>query len=258
VDVIKIDLPYPATRQNLIDAYDQALSKNPHIRMMVLTHISHRDGLRLPVDEILNLARARGIDVLVDCAHAWGQQSIDLRSMGIEFAAFNLHKWLGAPIGVGAVFIAKSRIQDIAPFMGQSEREADPIDARIHTGTVNFAAQMAAIDALDFHTQLGSDRCGARFSYLRDYWVQHVRDVPRIEILTPDDPSLHAGITSFRLAGENSRAANIALAEQLRKQHKIVTVMREGLASGACLRITPGYSTNVEDMNVLIKALRTL
>ncbi len=258
VDVVNIDLPNPATYQNLIDAYAHALKANPKVRLMLLTHVCHRNGLRLPVREIIALARTRGVDVIVDSAHAWGQGSVDVHAEGFDFAGFNLHKWLGAPLGVGAVYIRKERIADIEPYMGQAESAKDPISSRVHTGTANFAAQMAACDALDFHKALGSDVCGARFRYLRDLWAKPARELGSVEILTPDDPRLCAGITSFRLKGQTSPEANAALAKRLLDEAKIFTVMRTDLASGACVRVTPGYSTTPQDMAALLAVLKRL
>jgi selenocysteine lyase/cysteine desulfurase len=258
VDVLTINLPQPATYQTLIDAYDQALKANPKVRLMLLTHICHRNGLRLPVKEIIAMARTRGVDVIVDSAHAWGQGSVDVRAEGFDFAGFNLHKWLGAPLGVGAVYIHKDRIADIEPYMGQEESAKDLISSRVHTGTANFAAQMAACEALDFHKTLGSDMCGARFKYLRDLWVKPARELGTIEILTPDDPRLCAGITSFRLKGQTMPEANAVLAKRLLDEAKVFTVMRTGLASGACVRVTPGYSTTPQDMTAFSAVLKRL
>ncbi|ESQ81987.1 aminotransferase class V-fold PLP-dependent enzyme [Asticcacaulis benevestitus] len=258
VEVISINLPNPATYQNLIDTYEQALKEHPSIRLVLLTHIGHRSGLRLPVSDIIAMARDRGVDAIVDSAHAWGQGAIDVKADGFVFAGFNLHKWLGAPIGVGAVYIRADRITDIDTYMGQEDSAKDPIYARIHTGTANFAAQMAANDALDFHKSIGSDVCGARFTYLRDLWVKPAREFKSIEVLTPDDTRLHAGITSFRLIGDKSPEAHANLVKRLLETYNIFTVMRTGLSDGACIRVTPGYTTTSEDMARLLAALKAI
>lgn len=69
-ELIRIALPEPASHQALIDAYAAALDANPKLQLMLLTHISHRTGLMLPVREIVAMARARGVDVIVDAAHS--------------------------------------------------------------------------------------------------------------------------------------------------------------------------------------------
>ncbi|MDG3440746.1 aminotransferase class V-fold PLP-dependent enzyme [Nitrospirillum amazonense] len=258
VTVISIDLPHPPTYQTLIDAYDQALAAHPTVRLMLLTHLSHRDGLRQPVREIVAMARRRGVDVVVDSAQAWGQGPVDVHGDGVDFAVFNLHKWIGAPLGVGALYIRKDRIADIEPFMGEEPSERDPILGRVHTGMANFAAQMAAIDALDFHQALGTPIIGARLRHLRDLWALPARNLPKIEVLTPDDPRLCAGMTSFRVKGQTTPAANTALAAHLLEKHGLFTVVRTGLAGGACLRVTPGFSTTPADMARLVEALKEI
>src|SRR5256885_8669590 len=115
VRVIKIGLPEPAARQSLIDAYRSAFDANPAIKFVLLTHLSHRTGLVLPVADIVALARARRIDALVDAAHGVGQLDFRLPDLHADFIGINLHKWIGAPLGVGAIYIRRTRIGAIDP-----------------------------------------------------------------------------------------------------------------------------------------------
>lgn len=255
---VKIALPEPATYQNLIDCYEAALKKDRKIRLILLTHIGHRSGLMLPVREITALARARGVDVLVDAAHSWGQVDFTIPDMGADFIGFNLHKWIGAPLGVGLVYIRKNRLTDIDPYMAGPEAARGGIFTRVHTGTMNFAAILAVADALDFHLAIGPARKAARLRALRDLWAETLRGHPGIDILTPADPRLGAGITAFRLKGHDDVAANVADAQALLDQHRIFTVMRDGLAHGACVRVTPALFNSEDDIARLTGALRTL
>ena len=109
IRVIKIALPEPATRQSLIDTYAEAFAANPTVKMALLTHISHRTGLAVPVAEIAALAKARGIDVIVDAAHSVGQLDFKLPDTNADFIGMNVHKWLGAPLGVGAIYVRRER-----------------------------------------------------------------------------------------------------------------------------------------------------
>lgn len=258
VEVVRIALPEPASREGLTEAYAAALDANPRIRMMLLTHLSHRTGLVLPVAEIVDMARARGVDAIVDVAHAWGQMDYALPSLGADFVGLNLHKWMGAPLGVGALYIRRERLGDIDPFMGEDSPAPGSASARVHTGTANFAAFLTVPAALDFQGRIGAGRKAARLAYLRNLWVEPLRDHPGIEILTPADPSLSAGITSFRLAGQTTVEQNRAAAEQLLDRFGVYTVHRAGVASGACVRVTPALFNTVEDMVRLRDALRTM
>src|SRR5204863_3427214 len=115
VKVTKIALPEPATRQSLVDTYRAAFDANPAIRMVLLTHLSHRTGLVVPVAEIATLARARGIDALVDAAHSVGQLDFRLPDLKADFIGINPHKWNGAALCAGAIFVRRDRIGAIHP-----------------------------------------------------------------------------------------------------------------------------------------------
>ena len=254
VRVHRIDLPEPATRESLVATYDQALAQRPDVRLLLLTQLSHRTGLVVPVAQIVAAARARGVDVLLDSGHALGQLDFSLTAMGVEFAGLNLHKWIGAPLGVGVVYIRRDRIADIDP--SPLERPSERIDARVHTGTVNFAAVLAASEAIDVHQAIGVTAKAARLRFLRDRWVEQVRSLPGVEVLTPDDPTLHAGMTSFRLAGRTTFAANAELRKDLFAREKIFTIERDGPAKGACIRVTPSFWNTPADMDRLATAIR--
>lgn len=254
---VTIALPEPATRQGLIDAYAQAFDANPRVRLALLTHLSHRTGLVLPVAEIVAMARARGIDCIVDSAHAWGQIPFSLADLKADFVGLNAHKWIGAPIGVGILFCRKSRIGDLENFMGEPG-PVDSLQAKVHTGTANFAAFLTLPDALDFHDMIGPARKAARLRALRDRWAEPLRDHPAIEILTPADPAMSGGLTSFRLRGKTSAADARALAQRLLDDHKIFTVARFGVARGACVRVTPNVFTSEDDIDRLLAALRAI
>jgi len=257
VRVIKIALPEPATRQSLIGAYHAAFQANPAIKMALLTHVSHRTGLVLPVAEIATMARERGIDVLVDAAHSVGHLDFRLPELKADFAGLNLHKWIGAPLGVGALYVRQERISAIDPDPAESPSATD-IGARIHTGTVDYAAQLTVPAALSFQAAIGGPRREARLKVLRDRWVRPLRALPQVQILTPDDPNLYGAITSFRLRGRTSHDDNVALAKALLDKYRIFAVHRDGLASGACVRITPALATRMSELDSLVKAIRGL
>lgn len=256
VKVVKINLPEPATRQGLIDAYDAALKANPDVRMMLLTHLSHRTGVIPPVREIAGMARSRGVDVILDGGHALGQTEFRLKDLGVDFCGLNLHKWIGAPLGVGVVYINKDRIKDID--ISLSAVPADHIDARLHTGTVNNAAVLTVSDAIDFQDQLGLGAKARRLRHLRDLWAETLRGHPSVDVLTPNDPTMHAGLTSFRIHGITSEADNVKLRKVLLDKYRILTVERAGLWKGACIRVTPSFVNTPEDLDRLVGAIRQL
>lgn len=255
VSVIRIALPEPATRQALIDAYAAAFDANPRLRLVLLTHLGHRTGLVLPVREIAALARARGIDAIVDAAHSWGQLDMTLADLDCDFVGINCHKWLGAPLGVGAIHIRKTALARIDRDPAEPADGRDTVRARVHPGTSDFAALLTVPAALAFQQAIGRSRRAARLRMLRDRWVAAVRPLPGIEVLTPDDAALHGGITSFRLRGLTGVKDNMAIAARLLDRHGIFTVHRDGPAKGACVRVTPALFNSPADMDTLARAL---
>lgn len=258
VSVTKIALPEPATHDSLVAAYRHAFDANPRIRLALITHLSHRTGLVLPVREIARIARARGIDLIVDAAHSWGQIDFRLPDLDCDFVGLNCHKWLGNPLGVGAIHVRSSAVERIDRDPANDAAMADTLAARVHTGTPDYAAQLTLPAALAFQRSIGSARRSARLSALRNRWVDQVRHHPRIEVLTPDDPALHGAITSFRLRGQTSDTQNKAIAQRLLDQFGIFTVYRTGVAKGSCVRVTPALFTSPEQVDRLAKALLTI
>lgn len=260
VSVIKIALPEQASANDYVNFYRDALRAHPQVKLLLLTHLSHRHGLVLPIKDIVAMAREFGVDCIVDAAHSWGQMDFNLADLGADFVGFNLHKWMGAPIGCGVMYIKDERLADIAPALGdglafEPTSEIGKTYHRVHTGTFNYAAWLTIPKALAFHDAIGAELKAARLSYLRDYWVAQVRDLPHLSIVADNPTGAYATITSLRYREQTSVDANKALAQRLLEEHRIFSVHRTGLSQGACVRITPSTFTLTRELDTLVKAL---
>ena len=255
VGVFKIALPEPATRQTILDAYAKAIRETPKLKLILLTHLSHRTGLIIPVKEIAAMAREKNIDVILDAAHSWGQIDFQIADLGVDFIGFNLHKWIGAPVGIGFLYIRKGRLDAIDRHYGDGSFDPNDIRTRVHTGTANFATVLTLPLALKLHEAIGTPAKAARLRYLRDRWVAKARALPNVEVLTPDEPGLAAGITSFRVKNKGSREDNNALVAALRDRHKVLTVRRDGVTKGQCIRVSPALYTTEEEVDRFAAAL---
>ncbi|GGK94466.1 isopenicillin-N epimerase [Sphaerisporangium melleum] len=258
VRVERIVIPEPATRQAVLDTYERALGERPGVRLLLLSHLNNRTGLVAPVREICVMARHRGVDVIVDAAHSFGQLEFTVDDLDADFAVFSLHKWMGAPLGSGFLYIRAHRLADIAPVFADETYPAGDIRSRVHSGTMDVAPILTVGTALDFHEALGGANKQARLRYLRDRWVHRVRDVPGMQILTPDEPGMYGAITAFRLAGRTRTEENVAITDHLMNRHRIFTVQRGGVTAGDCVRVTPALFTTAEHLDRLAAALRTL
>lgn len=257
-EVATLVIPEPVeSAEQILQAYEDALDAHPQTRLLLLTHANNKTGLIHPVKLITTLARSRGVDVIVDAAHSWGHVPLDVSGFGADYVGMNLHKWIGAPVGVGAMYIRSSGLDGIDRAHGDTG-SLDSIRSRLHTGTMNFATILTVPEALDFQESIGWENKFSRVRYLRDLWVDKARHIDRVNILTPDDPHLTGAITSFRLNGQTSSSDNRALARQLLEQHGIFTVARSGVAAGDCIRVTPALYNLPPDLDKLVSALREL
>lgn len=253
--VVTFDIPEPATRENVLAAYDAAIAAEPRLKLLLLTHLNNKTGLVIPVKEITAMARARGADVIVDAAHSFGQMDLTIDDLGADFVGCNLHKWIGAPVGIGAMYIKAGRLNAIDRMLADEAGGADRIESRLHTGTTNFATTLTVPAALDFHEAVGGAYKAARIRYLRDRWVDAIRGTTGVSILTPDDRDLVAGITSFRLHDRTGREDNQAIAAELLDRYGVFTVARTGIAKGDCVRVTPALYNTPADADRLVTAL---
>jgi selenocysteine lyase/cysteine desulfurase len=253
VEVIEIEHRHPASFDSLLASYREAFMRYPRLKLMALTHVTHRTGLVMPVQAIAMAAREHGVDVILDGAHSLGQIEFDLDELGISFAGFNLQKWMGAPLTLGFVYIAPQRLADIDPDMGESHFPISDIRSRMAYSTPNIPALLTLPLVFEEHRVTGGSAAkGARLNYLRNLWVREVRESSGIEVMTPNDPRLYCGITSMRFT---RHADQQAMAERLLNDYNLFTVVRSGSACGPCIRITPGFTTTATDMRLLAKAL---
>lgn len=258
VEVKTFAIPEPATKETVLETYRTVFEQTPKAKLLLLTHLSHRTGLVMPIREIADMARAKGVDTIVDAAHSWGQIPFNVTDLGADFVGFNLHKWIGAPVGTGFFYIRKDRLADIDIHMGDQDWPADDIRSRIHTGTLNFAAVLSVPAALALHERIGAAAKNARLVHLRNYWVERVRPMGAFEILTPDEAGMHAGITSFRVKGKSTKDDNNALVAKLRDEFKVLTVRRAGVAAGQCIRVSPALYTTEAELDRLVAALDSI
>ena len=255
VEVIDLSHTHPASFDSLLQTYRSTFAEYPRLKLMALTHVTHRTGLVMPVAAIAKAAREHDVDVILDGAHALGQIDFNLAELGIQFAGFNLHKWIGAPLTLGFLYIAPERLADIDPDMGEFHYPITDVRARTSYSTPNFPALMTLPLVFEEHRALGGAAAkGARVNYLRDLWVSQVRPLKGIEVLTSDDPRLYCGITAFKFVGRNQQG----MVDRLLKEYDLFTTTRTGAAFGTCIRVTPGLVTSAQDIHALINAITEL
>jgi selenocysteine lyase/cysteine desulfurase len=252
-----LSLPAIGTDEDYYAAYQQVFDAHPNLKLILLTHVSNQHGLVLPVRRIAALAKQRGIAVICDCAQSWGLLDFTLPELDVDWAVFNLHKWIGSPVGVGALYMRQGTLAAVKPFPGEAAGD-DDVANRVHLATSDFAAFLTVPEALAFHQAIGGANKQARLKHLRELWVSAFADSPRVEILGPASMANASGMSGFRLRGKTSKAEVTALQARLEKDFGIFTVVRNDLSSGACIRVTPQTFTPARHMQALVEAVRQI
>ena len=126
------------------------------------------------------MARARGVDVLVDAAQSWGQVAVHASAASARTSSASpCRNGLPARSGSARSTSARAAWPTSIAMMADEDYPADSILSRVHSGTINFAAALTAPAALDFHDAIGPANKAARLRYLRDRWVSAVRGICR-------------------------------------------------------------------------------
>jgi len=237
----------PANEDEIVEQYRKMITDKT--KVILLTHVSNINGLIVPVAKIAAMAKQKGIDTITDSAHALGQLPFSLPGLGSDFVGMNLHKWIGNPIGAGILYVKKERIKEMNVLFGDVNTAEENIGKLAHFGTTPFAVVMTIPDSLAFHKLLGIEKISKRLHYLKSIWINELKQVGGVEIVTPAE--LSCAIASFRI--RDKKAADVA--DILFKQHNILTVGR-ALGKEGCIRVTPGVYSSSGDIKKLVDAIK--
>lgn len=184
-DKIKINwvnLELPSEDESyLVQQYVKAFTSKT--KAVNITHIINWNGQILPVKKIAAEAHKRGIDVLVDGAHSFAHFSFKIPDLDADYFASSLHKWLYAPIGSGVLYVKKDKIKNVYPLFASDDPLKGDIRKFEHLGTRPFFIEQAIGKALEFHDMIGSERKEKRLHYLKNYWMEKVKDLPKVKLI---------------------------------------------------------------------------
>ncbi len=233
----------PPSQQYIVDQFKAAVT--PRTKVIEVTHITNLTGQIMPVKELVEFARPRGIEVFVDGAHAYAHFPFKRDELGMDFYGTSLHKWLLVPIGAGFLYVRKDKQKKLWPLMAAAVEQDDNIRKYEEIGTHPAANHNAISAALAFHRAIGADRKIARLRWLRDRWAKRLMaESDRVKVLTPLDSPYSGAICLFSVTGMDMPK----LGEWLLGQHRIVmTPIVHPEFSG--IRITPNVYTTPDEID---------
>ncbi len=245
----------PPSQAYILDQFKAAVT--PRTRIIEVPHITNLTGQIMPIRELVDFARPRGIEVLVDGAHAFAHFPFKRDDLGADYYGTSLHKWLLAPIGTGFLYVTKDKQKKLWPLMAAAATQDNDIRKYEEIGTHPAANHNAISAALAFHRGIGADRKLARLRYLRDRWAKRLlAESPRFKVLTPLDSPYSGAIALVSVEGLEFGK----LGAWLMSKHRIVNTPIEH-AEFTGLRITPNVYTTVDEIDTfsdkMLEAIKT-
>jgi selenocysteine lyase/cysteine desulfurase len=222
-------------------------------KVVNVTHIINWIGQIVPVKKIAAEAHKRGIDVIVDGAHSFALLDFKIPDLDCDYFATSLHKWMGAPFGSGLLYVKQDKISKIYPIYPDEKYLSEEIQKFERMGTRNFASEMAIGSALDFHYVIGSKRKENRLRYLKNYWMEQVKDIPGVHLHTSLKPEFSCVIGLFSIDGYEPGEIDAKLFEKY-KIHT-VSIVWENISG---VRVTPNVYTLERDLDKLVKGIKEL
>jgi len=247
-----IELPlHPESDEEIVSRYEAAIT--PQTKVMLATHLINISGQVLPVKKIADMAHKHDVEVICDGAHSFAHIDFKIPDLGCDYFGASLHKWLCCPLGSGLMYIKKDHIHKIWPLYGDVHKKADDISKFEHYGTHPCSTDRTIADAIHYHQMIGAERKMERLRYLRNYWVDQVKDLPKVRINSPLEWERSCAIGNVAIEGMTPQE----LATYLFDEHRIFTVAinRQSVKG---VRVTPHLYTTLRDLDKLIHAINQL
>ncbi len=245
-------ISYPMPPPSLDALYELLVRAiTPRTRVILFCHVTYTTGQIFPVKRICEMARARGIETIVDGAHAFAQFPFRYQDLQCDYFGSSLHKWLMAPPGTGFLFVRGANIEKVWPLNAAPLQLKNNIRKFEATGVSPFAIRSAITDAVDFHESVGVERKAARLRYLRETWTKRLERVRGVKILNSPDPGMSCGIGAMTLDRWDSNE----LTAYLMKENRIHVRARYVPDEFHAIRVTPNIYSTMEELDTFCSTI---
>jgi len=248
--MVKIPIP-PKNLSEITAAFERGVTNRT--KLILVSHQVNITGQITPVKEICEMARAKGIETVVDGAHSFAQFDFKQKDLGCDYFGTSLHKWLYAPKGTGLLYVKRDKIEKLWPLMAAETKQANDIRKFEEIGTHSAAPRLAIGEAMLFHTGLGGKRKEERLRYLSRYWMDRLKSVPKIGFNTSFDPRQSCAIANVNVEGIDPTA----IGNYLFTKHRIFTtpIVHEEFKG---IRITPNVYTTLGELDRFCELMESI
>ena len=250
IKMVWIDLELPSEDENyMVSQYVNAFTSKT--KLVHITHIINWNGQILPVKKIAAEAHKRGIEVIVDGAHSFAHFDFKIPDLDADYFAASLHKWLFAPIGSGMLYVRRNKIKTLYPLFATGDNPLkDDIRKFENLGTRPMFIEQAIGKALEFHEMIGSERKEKRLHYLKNYWFDKVKNIPKVKLHTSFDPKWGCAIGNVSVEGRKVGDLDNFLLDKYRVH--TVGIEWENIHG---VRVTPNVYTTLGNLDVLVDGI---
>ncbi len=248
--LIKVPIP-PKDPDEITEAFARGITDRT--RVILISHVINITGQITPVKAVCDLARSKGIEVIVDGAHSFAHFAFTQKDLGCDYYGTSLHKWLYAPKGTGLLYVKRDKIAKLWPLMAADKSQVTDIRKFEEIGTHSAAPKLAIGEAILFHRGIGAERKEKRLRYLSRYWMNRLKELPNARFHTSFDEHQSCGIANIEIVDVDTAA----LASYLMDKHKIFTVpiIHEEFKG---LRITPNVYTTLAELDRFCDVMETV
>jgi isopenicillin-N epimerase len=198
---VEIEIPLPVSSPDEITiAIEAAITSRT--RVVVIDHVSSPTAIIFPVKDIVRMCAARGVDVLIDGAHAPGMLPLNIEEIGAAYYSGNLHKWMCAPVGAAFIWVRPDKQRDIHPTTISHFLNEGFTNEFNWQGTRDITPWLCVEDAMKYLERLGWDRV-MRHNHELAAWVQRMLcDRWNVEPGSPVDGSMIGSMATVQLPGQ--------------------------------------------------------
>lgn len=258
-------IPVDDTGQILLDEFRKLI--NGKTKLVSVTQVSNALGTVTPIKEIIDIAHANGVPVIVDGAQSVSHMRVNVQALDADFFVFSGHKVFG-PTGIGVVYGKAEHLKNLAPWQGGGNMIADVTFERIvyqdapnrfEAGTGNIADAVGLGAAIDYVERIGMDRI-ARYEHdLLAYGTQRLQPIPGVRLV--GTAANKASVLSFVLAGYKTEEVGTELNREgiaVRSGHHCAQPILRRFGLETTVRPSFAFYNTCEEIDLMVSVVERL